>query len=443
MAKATRGWYRQSWFYRKVVQGLVFLFMLNVYIRHVVFFDANVEAYCPFGGLETLYSYFTKGTLLSPIEPLNLAIFITIVILTLVFRGGFCGWVCPIGTAQEILRAIGVKIGEVSFLRAVNKKYHLLICKNKSILVKIDLWARSFKYLALMVIVISTWVAADLVIRDYDLIVALIKIQAPMISFGFIILALTIVLSFFIGRPFCKYFCVMGAVINLIGKLSPLRIVRNDAACTDCTMCTRVCPMKLHIADSGRIDALDCNHCFRCIDACPVDGGLYLQYFPKGLYSFNKKSSDRKVNSDKRKILKTDMHKGSHFRYYYGFVILIFIATAVITVNTNENVAAFLGQREVAVSSSSWEVDGVDIRGKGLPAPRGNFSFGQIIAAYELDKEEFYTALGLPMDYPETEIVREAITQKKATTMKKVMTYMRPIVDGFEAKTTWIPLIDE
>jgi len=434
LAKVKKGWYQQSRYYRCLVQGLVFLFMLNAYIHHVIFYDANIEAYCPFGGLETLYSYFTQGTLLAPIEPLNLAIFIAIVMLTLAFRGGFCGWVCPIGTAQEILRTISKKIGKISFLKAVNERYHFLINKDNNILTKIDLWARRLKYFALVVVVVSTWVTADLVIRDYDLIVALIKIQVPMISIGFIILALTIILSLFIDRPFCKYFCVMGAVINLIGKLSPLRIVRNEVACTDCTMCTRVCPMKLHIVKSGRVDAIDCNHCFRCIDACPVEGGLYLKYLPKGLYRFNKKFSDGKITLGKRKTLAADTAKGAYFRFYYGFLILVILAASIFIVNTNENIAAFLGQNGVAVSSSSCEVDGEDIRGKGLPAPRGNFSFGQIIAAYELDKEEFYTALGLPMDYPETEIVREAITKNKATTMKKVMTYMRPIVDEFEAR---------
>lgn len=295
-------WYKQSRFYRYVTQSVVLLFILSVYIRHVFFRqpNLNVEEYCPFGGLETIFSYLTTGSYLGPITPTNLVIFTTIVLITLIFRNGFCGWVCPIGTSQDILRVTGKKIGSLPLLKKINKKYCRFVRNNKEMLKKTDYWARKFKYLVLIVIVAITWITADLVIRDFDLIVALIMIPTLIISIGLGILILTVILSFFIDRPFCKYLCVMGATINLVGKLSPLRIVRDEEICNNCTVCNRNCPMGLEVGVIGKNEALDCNHCFNCLDDCATKGALNLTYFPKETWSpskwaFIKKVKERKV----------------------------------------------------------------------------------------------------------------------------------------------------
>lgn len=295
MAKTEKKWYQQSKIYRYITQGIVFLFMLNVYFRHVIFLEGNVEEYCPFGGLETLYSYLTTGVYLKHINPMNLTLFTVIMLMTLALRGGFCGWICPIGTAQEIIRAVGKKIGGLPFLKATNKKYRAWLKRNENGFRTADFWARKVKYLILVVLIVGTWTSAELLIRDYDLIIALIKILSLEITFGFVILAIAALLSFFMDRPFCKYFCVMGATINLVGKLSPLRIVRDSNTCINCNLCNKSCPMKLEIAKKPLVNAIDCNHCFKCIDACPVNETLSLKYFPKGLYSIPEKTNESKL----------------------------------------------------------------------------------------------------------------------------------------------------
>ncbi len=125
------------------------------------------------------------------------------------------------------------------------------------------------------------------------------------------------------------------------------------------------------------------------------------------------------------------MNKSSGgFRYLYGFFILITLLITVFLVKITEDI---LGRDDARIHATIEEIQSGDIRGKGLPAPTGKFSLGQIIEAYELDKEDFYNALGLPLDYPETEIVKSTI-DRKLTNSRLVRDYMQPKIDEFERK---------
>jgi polyferredoxin len=78
-----------------------------------------VEAYCPFGGLESLYQFLTTGGFLRRIEPSAMVLFAALVLLTLIANRGFCGWICPFGSVQEWLGLLGKKLlGKKFILRA-------------------------------------------------------------------------------------------------------------------------------------------------------------------------------------------------------------------------------------------------------------------------------------------------------------------------------------
>lgn len=63
--------------------------------------SASVEAYCPFGGLESLYQFLTTGGFIRRIEPAAVILFAALVLLTLLASRGFCGWICPFGSLQD------------------------------------------------------------------------------------------------------------------------------------------------------------------------------------------------------------------------------------------------------------------------------------------------------------------------------------------------------
>jgi len=72
----------------------------------------------------------------------------------------------------------------------------------------------------------------------------------------------------------CGHLCPLGAFYGLVGKFALLRVRFDDATCTHCGECARVCPephvlnLKL-AADRGRVDFGECTNCARCIPICP------------------------------------------------------------------------------------------------------------------------------------------------------------------------------
>ena len=81
---------------------------------------------------------------------------------------------------------------------------------------------------------------------------------------AFLLFLLTIFISFFIYRPYCRFFCPFGALAFLFGKVSPLKI-RRTPYCTECGICEKICPTLegFDFSEKG-----ECYYCYRCIDFC-------------------------------------------------------------------------------------------------------------------------------------------------------------------------------
>ncbi len=82
-----------------------------------------------------------------------------------------------------------------------------------------------------------------------------------------VILAVTLLSSIIIYRPFCRYVCPLGAVYGLFNKISLYRIKIDSLKCTGCTACQKTC--KLDIPVWKNPDSMDCIRCGECKTACP------------------------------------------------------------------------------------------------------------------------------------------------------------------------------
>lgn len=83
----------------------------------------------------------------------------------------------------------------------------------------------------------------------------------------FLILAVILVSSMVIYRPFCKYICPLGALYSLFNKVSFLKIHVDSENCTSCGLCRKACDMGVDVTKNP--DSAECIRCGKCVSACP------------------------------------------------------------------------------------------------------------------------------------------------------------------------------
>lgn len=226
----------------------------------------SVDALCPFGGLETLPTLFKDGTYMQRITPSSFILLIAVVILTFILGRAFCGYVCPLGTIQSLFTKLG-------------KKFNIKQVKvNKNV----DKILRFAKYIVLFIVLFTTYKAGELVIRAYDPWAAFMHLSSGAEIFeeflvGLIILIALLIVSLFIERAWCKYFCPLGAALAITSPLRIFKIKRNSSTCVNCKACTRNCPMGLDVHSEASVSSTECISCGDCITSCPVDNTLEMK----------------------------------------------------------------------------------------------------------------------------------------------------------------------
>jgi ferredoxin-type protein NapH len=168
----------------------------------------------------------------------------------------FCGWVCPFGFVQDLLKRLTkVKISLPSFISY-------------------------FKYFFLIVgvLILPFFTGEPLFCKicpDGSLIGGIPQViintdLRPLIGEFFtakIILLIVFLISFiFIPRLFCRTVCPIGAFLSLFNKISILQISADKNSCTICNNCKKICPVDINIYEDPSNP--DCVRCFKCT-SCP------------------------------------------------------------------------------------------------------------------------------------------------------------------------------
>jgi len=239
-----------------VLTGLTVLTILHQRMQGI----PSIDALCPFGGLETLYKFLAGGTFIRKIEPGNIVLLGGIVALGVVLSRFFCGWFCAFGALQGIFGWLGQKLFRRRF----------------TVPVKVDRILRWVKYPVLFGILWLTWRTGELVIRPYDPLAAFGHLSAgpaevwAEFAVGLVVLVLSLVLSLFYERAFCKYVCPLGAFNAILGRIPLFRIKRDAPTCISCARCDKVCPMNVDVMQPESVESPECIACLECVTVCPT-----------------------------------------------------------------------------------------------------------------------------------------------------------------------------
>jgi len=222
----------------------------------------GVDAFCPYGGIESALTLFTTGNLISRIQWNNFIMLIAIFLILLLFQRAFCGYICVLGFLQELFGRLGKSIFKKRF--TINPK--------------IDIYLRFFKYLVLIFSIYFSFYLTSLFIRPFDPWAAYNHLTSSelFVNFGIgaIILFISLIGSFFYDRFFCKYLCPLGAFISLFNRLSIFKIRRNESSCIKCHACNKACPVNINVESSDVLNDPECINCNECINVCPVKDTL-------------------------------------------------------------------------------------------------------------------------------------------------------------------------
>jgi polyferredoxin len=233
---------------------------------------AGVEGWLPIEGLMQL-KYFLLTRQLPNLHAAGFFLFVSFLVMSVVFRKSFCSWLCPVGSVSEYLW----KLGRATFRR------------NFQLPRWADITLRSLKYILLgffayAVASMSAAAIADFLGSPYALIV-----DVRMLNFfrylgsttAMVILGI-MVASIFIKNFWCRYLCPYGAFLGLVSLLSPSRITRNPDTCIDCAKCVKACPSALPVDKLIQIRSTECTGCLECVAVCPAKDTLTMTV-PAGL----------------------------------------------------------------------------------------------------------------------------------------------------------------
>jgi polyferredoxin len=261
---------------RRISQLAFVAFVLVASVRHMLGMEAgfaSVDALCPFGGIETLWTWLTTGTFVSKTHPSNLTLGLALVLGTVLAGNAFCGWICPFGAVEDALEWVRRKLRIPSL--------------------RIPIWAdailRYGRFVILAVILYYTISSLQLWFAEYDPYRTLFGLHwlfEPNLAEqwpGLVILAVVAGGSLVIERFWCKYLCPVGGVLSVLGHLSLFRIRRAEDRCKGCGLCDTPCPVGVPVATADPAVSVNCVGCLACVEVCPKEGALTVQLAPTWL----------------------------------------------------------------------------------------------------------------------------------------------------------------
>lgn len=172
---------------------------------------------------------------------------ITVLVTVLVGRV-FCGWMCPHGLIEDSTARLGkVRVSRVR-IRAFGITLLLAVLAASAL----------FHYPVFCLICPVGVICRNLISFSSHGTLGLDLMVIPTI----------ILLETFLAR-WCVGICPLGITLSLLGRINILNPKIDETKCTDCSVCSKVCPMGIPLTEVKKPNLEDCTKCLKCSEKCP------------------------------------------------------------------------------------------------------------------------------------------------------------------------------
>ncbi|HCI15181.1 MAG: 4Fe-4S ferredoxin [Gallionellales bacterium GWA2_60_142] len=222
----------------------------------------------------------------------------------------FCGWVCPMGTVQELLYRIGRRLGRplnrfspdnVERVRPVKWLMLLVLALGLPLMAGMGFAANELgdPYCQ----VCPSRLATTLLTADTEQIAVRTgkNINFFLGALGNAMFGFVVIAALAARQPFCRI-CPLLSWNAMFQRLSPMRLVKQQHdKCEKCGVCEKACPMDIH--EIGREHGKkafheDCTLCGRCAEYCPDDDVIQIKFFGIKLFGSSREYYKQRVKQE-------------------------------------------------------------------------------------------------------------------------------------------------
>jgi len=180
-----------------------------------------------------------------------------------------CGWLCPFGLIQDLLYKIPFpkKIKTFCGDKLLRKLKYVIFIVFVILLPMflVDILGQGAPYFCKLLCPVGT-------LEGGIPLVLLNKSMHSALGWLYVwkngLLAVLILLSVIIYRPFCKYICPLGAVYSVFNPISVFRYRVDKEKCIHCGACEKACKMQVNPLENANHP--ECIRCGQCKKACPA-----------------------------------------------------------------------------------------------------------------------------------------------------------------------------
>ena len=226
----------------------------------------SVEGFLPISELMAARRLFETGQW-DAVHPAGLTLFLAIALMALLFRKGFCGYICPVGFVSNLLGCLGQRLG---LSRTPPRRVELALQALKYIPLALLCY---FSLIAMGVDEINAFMGAPFnMVADSSMLFFFLRASATTLLIVGVIVAASLV----VRNAWCRFLCPYGAFLGILALASPVAVRRNAATCISCRRCQRACPSAIAVHKQARVNSPECLGCTACIEACPQKDCLQL-----------------------------------------------------------------------------------------------------------------------------------------------------------------------